>query len=193
MVIGFLSFRIIKSRRLANLSHRLNTAELENKALQEKELTEQLEFRKRELDSKVDIFIEKNNLLNRIKAACTEVLNSTLSISSESKKDLKKLNTVTKENLRLEKDWEEFKTSFESVYENFFTILKERYPDLTSRELKLCAMVKLEKSMREIGDALGISEHSVKTARYRLRKKLNIQRSSNLKEFLNQLDQKVAA
>ncbi|WP_423819699.1 triple tyrosine motif-containing protein [Salinimicrobium sp. TIG7-5_MAKvit] len=68
-----------------------------------------------------------------------------------------------------------FDTNFEKVHKNFFTELKKINPTLTQRELRLCAFVKMNLTNKEIAPLLNISVRGVETARYRVRKKLNVQ------------------
>ena len=57
-------------------------------------------------------------------------------------------------------------------------------PDLGNADLKLCALLKLNLNTKESANILGISQESVKTARYRVRKKLNLAREDNLVSYL---------
>ncbi len=73
---------------------------------------------------------------------------------------------------------------FEKVNSSFFQRLKNQFPDLTQSDLKLCALISLNLSMKEMAELMGISPESVKMARHRLRKKLNLVTEENLTEFL---------
>ncbi|WP_161622674.1 triple tyrosine motif-containing protein [Cesiribacter andamanensis] len=80
-----------------------------------------------------------------------------------------------------------FDTNFEKIHHEFFTALKELYPDLNQRDLRLCAFVKMNLTNKEISPLLNISVRGVETARYRLRKKLNLEHEHNMVEFLEKL------
>jgi DNA-binding CsgD family transcriptional regulator len=88
----------------------------------------------------------------------------------------------------LDKDWEEFRLYFEEVHTGFFDTLKKRYPDLTPNELRLAALAKLNLSIKETATIMGITPDSVKTARYRLRKKLDMETEENLTEYLMEIE-----
>jgi DNA-binding CsgD family transcriptional regulator/ligand-binding sensor domain-containing protein len=83
-----------------------------------------------------------------------------------------------------DKQWEVFESHFENVHEEFLTRLKENYPDLTPRELKLCAYLRLNISSKEIANLMNISVRGVEISRYRLRKKLALDHDTNLTEFI---------
>ncbi len=76
-----------------------------------------------------------------------------------------------------------FDVHFEKVHQNFFHQLKEIDATITKRELRLCAFVKMNLTNKEIAPLLNISIRGVETARYRIRKKLNV-KDENFTEFL---------
>ncbi len=83
-----------------------------------------------------------------------------------------------------DKQWEVFESHFENVHEEFLTRLKENYPELSPRELKLCAYLRLNISSKEIANLMNISVRGVEISRYRLRKKLALDHDTNLTEFI---------
>ncbi len=93
---------------------------------------------------------------------------------------MKKINR----DLDNEKQWQVFETHFENVHEEFLKRLKDKFPELSPRELKLCAYLKLNVSSKEISTLMNISTRGVEISRYRLRKKLNLDRNSNLTDFI---------
>jgi FixJ family two-component response regulator len=93
---------------------------------------------------------------------------------------MKKINR----DLDNEKQWQVFETHFENVHEEFLKRLKDKFPELSPRELKLCAYLKLNISSKEISSLMNISTRGVEISRYRLRKKLNLDRNSNLTDFI---------
>jgi FixJ family two-component response regulator len=93
---------------------------------------------------------------------------------------MKKINR----DLDNEKQWQVFETHFENVHEEFLKRLKDKFPELSPRELKLCAYLKLNVSSKESATLMNISTRGVEISRYRLRKKLNLDRNSNLTDFI---------
>lgn len=66
--------------------------------------------------------------------------------------------------------WNDFDRYFESINKNFYTRLKQAHPEISANDLKICALIKLNLSIKEMSTILNISPDSVKTSRYRLRK-----------------------
>lgn len=85
---------------------------------------------------------------------------------------------------------EVFDVNFERVHVDFFNRLLDINPDLTKRELRLCAFVKMDLSNKEIAPLLNISVRGVETGRYRIRKKLDIH-EKNFKNYLDNLSNEI--
>jgi len=67
---------------------------------------------------------------------------------------------------------------------DFLLKLKNAYPGLTARELKLCSYLRLNISSKETAEYLGISIRGVESLRYRLRKKLQLTKNQGLSDFI---------
>lgn len=84
-------------------------------------------------------------------------------------------------------NWEEFELLFQKVHRSFHDKLMERFPDLTPNERKLCAFLKLNMGNKQIAQLTFQSEEALKKARMRLRRKLNLDRDTNLTTFIQAL------
>jgi DNA-binding CsgD family transcriptional regulator len=155
-------------------------AELSNARALEQELRESLEFKNRELTSYTVNFIRKNDLIEKLKDKLARLRVQMPGHSEE----LKSINQLIQQSSTIDKDWEDFKRTFENVHQNFFPRLMEHCPELTQSELRLCALISLNLSIKEMASLMGISPDSVKTARYRLRKKLDLDQDQNLGDFV---------
>lgn len=80
--------------------------------------------------------------------------------------------------------WEVFRRNFDLVHNNFFRNLRERYPSLTTTDLKFCALLRLNMSTKEMAHFTGLTVRGVEGARHRLRKKLNLAEGDSITEFL---------
>lgn len=81
--------------------------------------------------------------------------------------------------------WNEFLIVFLRVYPDFFKGLKKAYPTLSQNELQLCALIKVGMANESIGEILDISEESVRKARYRISRKMNVSGDDALDQLLN--------
>ncbi len=102
------------------------------------------------------------------------------------------IQRTLKESTRIDREWENFRASFEAIHVGFIEQL-QIFHNLSKTDLKLCALIKLRLNLKETANVLGISPDSVKTARHRLKKKLELPRDENLEEFISRLEKKIAA
>ena len=123
--------------------------------------------------------LQKNELMQELKNKLEEDKN----ISKDSP-----ISKIINKGQNQDRDWNDFNTHFESINKNFYTRLKQSYPDISPNDLKICALIKLNLSIKEMASILNISPDSVKTARYRLRKKLQMNTEDNLTDFILNLE-----
>ncbi|MFZ5970814.1 MAG: tetratricopeptide repeat protein [Bacteroidota bacterium] len=159
----------------------LARAEIVNAQLREEELKKELDYKNRELTSYTVNFIQKSKLMEEMKETLSTLKETP---AHEVSKKIVEINKIIDSNYQVDKEWEDFRRHFEKVHPDFFDQLKLRFPDLTGNDLKLCALLKLNMNMKESAKILGISPDSVKTARYRLRKKLNLAKEEALFDFM---------
>ncbi|MFK7773351.1 MAG: tetratricopeptide repeat protein [Saprospiraceae bacterium] len=81
-------------------------------------------------------------------------------------------------------NWDLFKQTFEQVSPNFFDNLFNQCPSLTNKELRHCALIRLNIPPKDVAQILGISMSGVHKARYRLRKQFDLKRSDSLENHL---------
>ncbi len=87
-------------------------------------------------------------------------------------------------NITPDEDWQEFEQHFDQVHGDFIKRLKYQYPHLTNQETKLSAFLKMGMSTKEIASLLHNTVRGVEISRYRLRKKLDLDREVNLTDFM---------
>lgn len=146
---------------------------------QKKQYLKELNAKTKELANTAMTMTKKNELLLKLKSDLLEFKNEVLS-----KNEFNKLLNNIDKNIDNVKDWEVFESNFNQIHESFFKILVERHPDvLTPKDLRLCAYLKLNLSTKEISPLMSISSRGVEIHRYRLRKKLNLDKNQNLNEY----------
>jgi DNA-binding CsgD family transcriptional regulator len=150
--------------------------------LRNNQLQSEMIHRDKELANQTMDLIRKNKFLVKIKEDLEKLKNSS---SDELLKDkITSLITKIDKDIDHKKQWEVFETAFDEVHEDFLSRLKEQYPNLTPKELKLCAYLRMNISTKEIAPLMNISVRGVEICRYRVRKKLNIDRDQNLTRMI---------
>lgn len=150
-----------------------------------KELEGELEQKNKELTAYTVNFIRKNEMIANIRKTIAEIRQSA---SAKTERSLTALEHQLRESFRIDEDWEDFRRQFENVHHNFFSLMKSHHPDLSNNDLKLCVLARLNLNSKEMAAMLGISVDSVKTARYRLRRKLGLERSQGILDYLLSLE-----
>lgn len=80
-----------------------------------------------------------------------------------------------------------FEIQMDLLHQDFFKSLKEKFPQLSIYDLRLSAYLKLGFSSKEMAEILLVLPSSINVSRSRLRKKLGLQPSDDLYEFLNKI------
>ncbi len=80
-----------------------------------------------------------------------------------------------------------FRRTFETLYPNITTKLREIAPNLTQNDELLCMLVYLKQTPEEISKCLGITRMSVNSARYRVRSKLGLSKETDFDEYIQSL------
>ena len=155
--------------------------------VRENELRQQeieVEALNRELTASALYASQKNKLLSDIR----EDIESVSSISDDPIKTiLQKVKRKINSNLSDQDDLLAFRLQFEKVHPNFFNRLLAECPKLTDHELKYCAYIRLNMTTQDICNLLYVEKKSVEMSKYRIKKKLKLNRSQRLSEYLHSL------
>lgn len=171
------------------LTARMNTAlriANQHQSIQEL-LRSEIDLKNRKLSTTSMLIVEKNGLMQEFQNGLEELQ---VTISEESVQSfalLKALKRRINHHLELDDSWETFKIHFEEVNPSFFQNLQEMSKDLSHKDLKLCAYLKLGMDNKQIAQMLNISPASSRTALFRLKKKLGIEHEDNLREVIGEL------
>ena len=132
-----------------------------------------------ELKSKLLLLSNNYKILSKLK----KVIKEDDFIKHESKKGLLKVvNLNFNEQLIKEIDF-----NFVRMYEGFHLELLSAHPNLTQGNLKLCTYMKIGLTTKEIASLNFASPESVKVAKSRLRKKMNMSTSLELQAYLKSI------
>ncbi|MBO3697680.1 response regulator [Roseivirga sp. E12] len=173
------------------LSARINTA-LRLKAQQQainELLQSEIDLKNRKLSTTSMLIVEKNGLLGQLHNKVTKLESSLAEIPDEELRyQVKQLKRQIANHLDVDSSWDTFKMHFEEVNPHFFLRLNEISQELSHKDLKICAYIKLRMDNKEIARLLNITSGSSRTALYRLKRKLHIPEEENLREVIEQID-----
>lgn len=171
-----------KQEELLEVNERLIQTEKENINLLEARMAAEVGAQQKALSAQTLHVIEKNEILKEIQSKLK------VALEQDPKDQRKKLRNLMKQidaNLGQDRDWESFKHTFENVHQDFLKNLNSRNPALTTGDVKLACLMKMNLSSREIAATLGISVESLRISRYRLRKRLQLSEGRDLQHYLH--------
>ncbi len=147
--------------------------------------TQELDRRNRELANYTLFLNQKNTVLGGIADGIRSVVPK---ISDPGvKQDLEKLVFDVEHNLHGEEGWRSFKMYFEQIHPHFFRDLLEDFPKLSQKDLRHCAFIRMNLSVKEIARLSLMTPKSVEVARYRLKKKIGLSAEASLSSYILEL------
>ena len=150
--------------------------------LQHEKLESELQHMNNELGTATMHLLNKNEFITSIKSNLTSIIKK--NPQEDVKKELAQITRDIEQNISADSDWEHFQFHFDRVHGDFTTRFKGAFPGLSPQEIKLSAYLRMNLSTKEIAQLLNISVRGVEISRYRLRKKLLLDRNQNLQDFI---------
>lgn len=164
----------------------LKDSEIE--ALKSEQLELDIKHKSSELSNVTMTVIRKNEILLDIDSQLEKLRHKVADKENEAMfNEIEKIKSQINRNISHDDDLKNLNQNFDIVHRDFTRTLMELHPDLTTSERRLCCYLKMGLSSKEIAPLLNISSKSVEMNRYRLRKKLNLDRSDNLTAYLQNL------
>ncbi len=163
-----------QQQQLEATQKELLQSDLEKTALQNQQLASEVEYKNKELQTLAQHIVHKNDLLENLKEGIK-------SGNQNSSSQLMQLISVG-----MNTDKEVFDQHVDQISSLFFKKLKEQFPELNANDLRLLSLIKINMSSKEISVLMNINPKSVDMARYRVRKKMNLEKEVNLFDFLSQ-------
>lgn len=91
------------------------------------------------------------------------------------------------DNMRLTDEMDQFYTQVEDLHKNFVSRLLMRCSNLSEKEKRLAILLRLGFSSKDIAGMMNVEPKSVEVSRYRFRRKLKLERSVNIVEYLQMI------
>ncbi len=171
--------------KLQEYKQRMLKAELDKKAIEEKNLQREVRLKAASLSRYSLHLSQKNKILLDMSNTLRNM------VDRKHMNTLDKIKELVKEidfNLKQEKEWDEFMTFFKEIHPEFIKKLSAlSESNLSPAELRLGMLLRLNLSSKEIASILRVTPDSVRVARYRLRKKLPIDQKEELVKFMIEL------
>ncbi len=188
LALGLLSLRKYFNKKLDEEKKKLESensrllrehkVQLENERLMHDNM-----IKAKELANVTMHLVQKNELLQEIKEELIDVRKT--GDHTLTTRDFQNLMNLINQNMTVDDDKNLFESNFNEVHEQFLKKVKSDFPELSSADLRLAALIKMNLSSKEIAPLFNISLRGLENKRYRLRKKLSLPNDSNLFDFFN--------
>jgi tetratricopeptide (TPR) repeat protein len=178
IIVGAMFY--IRQRRV---EAKLVKMQLEKEKNEKSDLRNEISFKDREMEGFALNITHKNRMLEKIKESLEDLKRDK---SSDNKK-VRDIMFMIDQFLNNDKELDDFHKQVEILQQNFLYVLKENFPELSENETRLCVLLRLGISSKDIAVMRNVSEKSVHMARYRLRKKMGLDSNLNLVEYLKEI------
>jgi DNA-binding CsgD family transcriptional regulator len=168
-------------RKEAEFKKEVEKSEGELVAMRNDKLRADIKHKTSQLASATMHLVQKSEMLAKLK---TDLNHLSDNAPSGVKQQIKQVTRTIESDIQLDNNWDQFEIYFDQVHENFFKRLRQKYPELTPKDQKLCDYLRMNLSTKEIAPLLNISVRGVEISRYRVRRKLDIDSEMNLVVFV---------
>lgn len=146
------------------------------KTLREKNQTSQRQLTANSLE-----FIRHENLVKTIGKKLSPVIGR---VKGDTRNQLIELSNLVERHQNHKSEWDSFRHFFGQVHPGFMIQLQEQFPELNNNDIRLISFLRLQLTTGEIASLLKVTPSSIHKARYRLKKKLNLDKEVDLDKFL---------
>ncbi len=144
---------------------------------------QEIAHKQKELASQTLHLVQKNTFIQELMENLENIKNS----PEKFKMEFRRIVMLLKKENASDKDWEVFKTYFSEVHNDFDQKLKTFYTDISEKEIRLAAFLRMNLTTKEIAATLNVLPDSILKSKYRLKKKLGLEKDKDLGTFLNSI------
>lgn len=179
---GMITFVAVSALLIFGFRQRMKKNKIEREK-QEEILRQEIEYKKKELASQTLHLVQKNTFIQELKENLERIKGSPELFKIE----FRRIVMLLKRENASDKDWQVFKSYFSEVHDNFDLKLKAIYREISEKELRMASFIKMKLSTKEIAALFNVLPDSVLKSKYRLKKKLHVDKETDLYQFLSNL------
>ena len=143
-----------------------------------------LAYKKRDLERLAIKIKRESKWVNALKTLNKNLDNND---SEEAQQQVDDLLREMKDDLLFDKKQQLLAQNVNIISDEFRAKLLNAHPDLVETEVELCELIRLNSSSVEIAQIRNISQESARKARYRLKKKLQLEKDDSIVDYLSNL------
>jgi len=174
----------LEQEKSENLLLEKQVREIETEAmLKHNKLTSEIEQKNRKLSARALYLSGRNEMIEEIVDSLSVL--PEISMNNTLKKQIRTL----KEHLKTDSEWNNFITHFEEVNQGLLHALKEKHENLTSNDIRFICYVYMNLSSKEICSIFNITQEACRKRKERISRKMNIDESISMYEYLSKVTQ----
>jgi len=182
VVLGMIQF-LLNRQKLRFRQHAM-AAEQEILRLQNENLEKDILNKQAQLSASVLQSAHKNQFLEDLKGEIRKIETDEHQPKS---RELHRLTRSIENELTQKNYWDQFQLTFNQVHQDFVHKLHLRHPHISATESRLCCFIRMGFSNTEIAAILNITVNGVEQSKYRLKKKLELEKDGSLNEYIGEL------
>lgn len=173
-----------KRQEINRVKAQLIQAELEKKELEQSLLQEELGVKNNQLTNFALDLSRKHDFTNKLLERLKRLRRKA---TREMTDEVNELMIFARNELNIDNSLHQLQENISKIHFSFFESLEKKHPDLTKTEKYLCGLLRIELSNHEIAILREVSVDSVKVAKNRLRRKMNLEQRTNITKYLRSL------
>jgi tetratricopeptide (TPR) repeat protein len=177
---GMFTFIIFSGLLFFGFRQRIKRNRIEREK-QEELLKKEIEHKQKELASQTLHLVQKNTFVQELLQNLEKIKKSPETFKME----FRRIVMLLKKENASDKDWEVFKSYFADVHNDFDQKLKTIHKDISEKEIRLAAFLRMNLTTKEIAATMNVLPDSILKSKYRLKKKLGLDKTTDLTSFLN--------
>lgn len=175
LLAGIISLLLINRQKL---KHKQKSEMAEAEARRKEELASQ------QLADFTRSIQEKNDLLEQFSAELEKYRTQQPDANEQAEKE-NSLQLLQRSVILNDEQWADFQALFNKVHSGYINRVKEKFPDLTTAELRSILLTKLGLNNKEMAAMLGVSLEAVRVSKHRLLKKIHLPEDTKLEDWVN--------
>jgi DNA-binding CsgD family transcriptional regulator len=184
ILVGLIKLRDL--RRKERHKQELLVAEQQILQLRNKNLREEVKRKNAELSAALLQSAHKNKALDGLKHQLAELTGGN-GFENEKRLELKKLIRKIESEIGSSDYWERFQINFNQIHQQFAEKIHTRHPNLTQNDIRLCCLIKINLTNREIATIQNISIAGVEKSKFRLKRKVGLEQEQDLNQYIHSL------
>lgn len=185
LILGY--FQYLTNKRKEKHRQEMLEAEQRILKLENENLSKEVRQKNSELSAALLQAAHKNTELKGLREQL-QLLSQKEASESKQVRDINRLIRRINSEIQSVDYWEQFQLNFDQVHQQFSRKLYQEFPRLTQNDIRLCCLIKIGLTNKEIASIQNVSLSGVEKSKYRLKQKMDLLKEDDLNDFVIQFN-----